>query len=84
MAPAIAVPHQPDGDDVQRYQTLLQLRRSGKASESELTELEEVSVRLESEPAPAEFQEAMISLASDRRMLRESMERIEQLLRQPA
>lgn len=67
-----------------RYRALLERRRTGRATKSELRELAAVTLALESEPAPPEFHETMISISKDRQSLRESMERIEQLLNRPA
>ena len=65
---------------MERYHTLLQRKRTGISSKSDLSELAKVTLRMKSEPAPPEFREAMISLVQDRQSLRELQERIEQFL----
>ena len=70
------------GNAVKRYHSLLRLRTTGRASQNELAELQELILEFEEEPGPPEFEAAMVAVANDRRALLESVERIETLLKQ--
>lgn len=63
-----------------RFHELADLQLQGLASKSNLKELAEIDRMLSAETAPLEYTRALETLANDRKLLRESMSRIESLL----
>lgn len=63
-----------------RFHELADLQLQGLASKANLNELAEIDRMLSAETAPLEYTRALETLAYDRKLLRESMTRIERLL----
>lgn len=70
--------------ELNRYHDLLTARRLGRITVAEAAELADFESLFQNEPPPPEYAASISTIAEDRKALRESMTRIEELLRKRA